>query len=79
MERWGIIYSPKTGVLHTHRQWEKIRQHLNARGVEYDFVQSEGGGSEERLAAMLAKNNYTTIIVVGGDGALNRVIHHGMV
>lgn len=75
MERWGIIYSPKTGVLHTHRKWEKIRQHLNARGVEYDFVQSEGGGSEERLAAMLAKNNYTTIIVVGGDGALNRVIH----
>ena len=75
MERWGIIYSPKSGVLRTHRQWEKIRRHLNDRGVEYDFVQSEGNGSEERLAAMLAKNGYTTIVVVGGDGALNRVIH----
>lgn len=74
MERWGIIYSPKSGVLRTHRRWEKIRRYLNEHGVEYDFVQSEGRGSEERLAAMLAKNGYETIIIVGGDGALNRAI-----
>ena len=75
MERWGIIYSPKSGVLHSHKRWEKIRQRLNELGIEYDFVQSEGGGSEERLAAMLANNGYKTIIVVGGDGALNRVVN----
>lgn len=74
MERWGIIYSPKSGVMRTHKRWEKIREQLNDRGIEYDFVQSEGGGSEGRLAAMLAKNGYTTLVVVGGDGALNRVI-----
>ncbi len=75
MERWGIIYSPKSGVLHTHRRWENIRRYLQEQGVEYDFVQSEGRGSEERLAAMLVKNGYTTIVIVGGDGALNRAIH----
>ncbi len=75
MERWGIIYSPKSGVLRTHKRWEKIRRHLNEQGIEYDFVQSEGDGSEERLAAMLAKNGYQTIVIVGGDGALNRAIH----
>ena len=75
MERWGIIYSPKSGVLRTHKRWEKIRRYLNEQQVEYDFVQSEGGGSEERLAAMLAKNGYRTIVIVGGDGALNRAIH----
>ncbi|MBO4612239.1 MAG: lipid kinase [Bacteroidaceae bacterium] len=75
MERWGIIYSPKSGVLHTHKRWEKIRRRLNEREVEYDFVQSEGKGSEERLGKMLAQNGYKTIIVVGGDGALNRVIN----
>lgn len=74
MERWGIIYSPKSGVLRTHRRWEKIRRYLNECGIDYDFVQSEGRGSEERLAAMLAKNGYTTIVIVGGDGALNRAI-----
>lgn len=72
--RWGIIYSPKSGVLRTHKRWEKIRRYLNEQGIEYDFVQSEGNGSEERLGAMLAKNGYTTIVVVGGDGALNRTL-----
>ena len=72
--RWGIIYSPKSGIMRTHRRWEKIRRYLNEKGIEYDFVQSEGNGSEERLAAMLAQNGYTTLIVVGGDVALNRVI-----
>jgi len=75
MERWGIIYSPKSGVGKTHRRWEKIQRYLNEQGVEYDFVQSEGSGSEQRLASMLAKNGYKTIIVVGGDGALNRVLN----
>lgn len=75
MDRWGIIYSPKSGVVRTHRRWERIRRYLNEKGVEYDFVQSEGSGSEERLAAMLAKNGYTTIIIVGGDGALNRAVN----
>lgn len=75
MERWGIIYSPKVGVLHTHRRWEEVRRLLNERGIEYDFVQSEGHGAEERLAVMLAQNGYRTIIVMGGDGALNRVLN----
>lgn len=74
-ERWGIIYSPKSGILHSHRRWEKIRVYLNAKGIEYDFVQSENHTSEGRLAAMLAKNGYKTIIIVGGDGALNRAIN----
>ncbi len=75
MERWGIIYSPKSGVRHTHQRWEEIRQYLKDSGVEYDFVQSEGGGSERRLATMLAKNGYTTIIIVGGDRALNHALN----
>lgn len=74
MERWGIIYSPKSGVLRTHKRWEKIRKYLNEKNIEYDFVQSEGSGSEERLGAMLANNGYRTIIIVGGDGALNSAI-----
>lgn len=75
MERWGIIYSPKSGVRHTHRRWEQIRQCLDEFQVEYDFVQSEARDSELRLAEMLVKNGYRTLIVVGGDGALNRVLN----
>ncbi len=75
MERWGIIYSPKSGDLHPHKRWEEVRQYLNEKKVDYDFVQSEGSGSEHRLAAMLAKNGYTTIIIVGGDRALNHAVN----
>lgn len=75
MERWGIIYSPKSDVRHPHRRWEQIRRCLDEFQVEYDFVQSETRESEHRLAAMLVQNGYRTLIVVGGDGALNRVLN----
>lgn len=71
----GIIYCPKDGVRHIHKEWEAIRSYLTEKGVLYDFVQSEGPKSVERLAAMLASNGYTTIIIVGGDAALNRALN----
>ena len=70
--RWGIIYCPKDGVRHIHKEWEAIRSYLTEKGVLYDFVQSEGPKS---VAAMLASNGYTTIIIVGGDAALNRALN----
>ena len=73
--RWGIIYCPKDGVRHIHKEWEAIRSYLTEKGVLYDFVQSEGPKSVERLAAMLASNGYTTIVIVGGDAALNRALN----
>ncbi len=76
MERWGIIYTPKSGVPRTSKRWDKISRLLKEAGVEdYDFVQSEDKGAESRLAAMLAKNGYTTIVVVGSDSALNRAVN----
>ena len=74
-DRWGIIYCPKEGVRHVHKEWDAIRAYLEERGVKYDFVQSEGPKSVERLAAMLAANGYQTLIIVGGDAALNRALN----
>lgn len=73
--RWGIIYSPKEGVRRVHKHWDAIRAYLSEKGVEYDFVQSEGTPSVERLAAMLASNGYDTIVIVGGDSALNHALN----
>lgn len=70
-----MIYSPKEGVRHVHKHWEAIRSYLTEKGVEYDFVQSEGTPSVERLAAMLASNGYDTIVIVGGDSALNYALN----
>ena len=72
---WGIIYCPKQGVRRTHKRWERIKELLDAEGVEFDFVQSEGPRSVERLTKMLCQNGYQTLIIVGGDSALNRAVN----
>lgn len=69
-QRWGLVYCPKSSVLHPHKLWEKVRAYMETKGVLYDFVQSDGPGSVERLVHMLVKGGYRTIVIVGGDGAL---------
>ncbi len=75
MERWGIIYCPKQGIRRTHKRWEHIRELLTERGIDYDFVQSEGLQSVKRLTQMLCNNGYTTIVIVGGDSAINQALN----
>lgn len=73
--RWGIVYCPKTGTGKGRKHWEKIQKVLDARQVQYDFVQSETSESVERLVKMLISNGYKTIIIVGGDSALNDAVN----
>ena len=73
--KWGVIYNPKAGTRKVKKRWKEIKQFMDAQGVSYDYVQSEGFGSVERLAGILASNGYQTIVVVGGDGALNDAIN----
>ena len=74
-EKWGVIYNPKAGTRKVKKRWNKIREYMDSKGVQYDYVQSEGFGSVERLAGILANNGYRTIVIVGGDGALNDAIN----
>ena len=74
-KKWGVIYNPKAGTRKVQKRWKAIKAYMDSRGVEYDYVQSEGFGSVERLAGILANNGYRTIVVVGGDGALNDAIN----
>lgn len=73
--KWGIIYNPKAGTRKVQKRWEEIRGYIESRGVDFDYVHSEGYGSVERLARTLANNGYRTIVVVGGDGALNDALN----
>lgn len=73
--KWGVIYNPKAGTRKVKKRWTEIKEYMDRKGVDYDYVQSEGFGSVERLAKILANNGYRTIIIVGGDGALNDAIN----
>jgi ABC-type uncharacterized transport system ATPase subunit len=55
--------------------FQKIQKELDARGIAYDFVQSETAESVERLMKMMINNGYKTIIIVGGDSALNDAVN----
>lgn len=48
---------------------------MQARGVDYDLVQSENAASVGRLVSMFINNGYKTIIIVGGDSALNETVN----
>lgn len=74
-QKWGVIYNPKAGTQKGKKRWKEIKAYMDAQGVNYDYVQSEGFGSVERLAGILANNGYQTIVIVGGDGALNDAIN----
>lgn len=75
MDKWGIIYCPKSGSFRPKKRWEKIEKSLNDNDIEYDFVQSENASSVDRLVKMLINNKYKTIILVGGDSALNDAVN----
>lgn len=76
MDKWGILYCPKSGLLNSpQRRWERIEKALRDCKVDYDFVQSENTGSVERLVKMMINNGYKTIVVVGGDSALNDAVN----
>ena len=74
-KKWGEIYNPKAGTRKVKKRWKEIKEYMDSKGVDYDYVQSEGFGSVERLAKILANNGYRTIVIVGGDGALNDAIN----
>jgi len=69
------VYCPRNGRSSKRKRWERLQHELDARGVAYDFVQSENSESVERLVTMLIHNGYKTIVVVGGDSALNDAVN----
>lgn len=73
--RWGVIYCARVGALSPMKRWNEIREYLNEKRVEYDFIQSENYNSIERLARLLADSGYETIVLVGGDGALQDAVN----
>lgn len=74
-EKWGILFCPKGDALFPGKRRERVEKILQARGVDYDLVQSENAASVGRLVSMFINNGYKTIIIVGGDSALNETVN----
>ena len=73
--RWGIVYVPMAGARKKHRRWHQIKEYLELKKVQYDYIQSEEYGAVERLTRMYVENGYKTIVIVGGDTAVNEALN----
>jgi len=73
--RWGVVYSSRSGFLKSRKRWTRICKYMDQRGVQYDAMQSELHGNVERLVTMLCERGYRTIVIVGGDAALNDAVN----
>ena len=51
-KKWGVIYNPKAGTRKVKKRWKEIKEYMDSKGVDYDYVQSEGFGSVERSMAL---------------------------
>ena len=41
-KKWGVIYNPKAGTRKVKKRWKEIKEYMDSKGVDYDYVQSEG-------------------------------------
>ncbi len=73
--KWGIIYVPKAGVSNAQKQWNKIKEYLEFRKVDYDSFQAKVGESIESTTRDMIDKGFRNIVVVGGDEALNDAIN----
>jgi len=73
--KWGVIVCPKGKKKSTAKYWQKVKHAIEAKGIDYDFVQSEKQGGAKRLVKMFIDNGYNTIVIVGGDSALNDAVN----
>ena len=70
---WGVICSSHSRK--TLKRWEQVRPYVEEKGVEFEFVLSDGKDSVERTSKEFCERGCKTLVVIGSDGTLNDVIN----
>ena len=70
---WGVICSSHSRK--TLKRWEQVRSYVEEKGVEFEFVLSDGKDSVERTSKEFCERGCKTLVVIGSDGTLNDVIN----
>jgi YegS/Rv2252/BmrU family lipid kinase len=70
-----VILNPTAGRGYGARAEPELRRWLNAEGVDFDLVRTEGPWHAAELAKCAADDGFQTIVGAGGDGTANEVIN----
>ncbi len=70
-----VIVNPAAGAGKTIKKWPRIKEELEALGVEFDFEITEAPGHGMELAKSAVDKGYEVVVSVGGDGTLNEIVN----
>jgi YegS/Rv2252/BmrU family lipid kinase len=75
MEPIKVILNPAAGRGYGAQAEPKVRQCLEAQGVDFEIVRTNGPWHAAELAQHAAEDGFTTVVGAGGDGTANEVIN----
>jgi YegS/Rv2252/BmrU family lipid kinase len=75
MEPIKLILNPAAGRGYGSRAEPKVRHWLDAEGVDFDLVRTQGPWHAAELAMRAAEDGFETIVGAGGDGTANEIIN----
>lgn len=75
MEPIKVILNPAAGRGYGAQVAPKVHQCLEAQGLCFDLVQTDGPWHAAELARRAAEDGFETVVSAGGDGTANEVIN----
>ena len=70
-----VILNPIAGRGYGGRAEPEIRRLLEARGVDFDLVLTEGLGHAVELAERAVRDGFEIVVAAGGDGTVHEVVN----
>ena len=70
-----IILNPVAGRGYGAKVESELRQHLEAEGVDFDLVRTDGPWHAAELAEQAANDGFEIVVAAGGDGTTNEVVN----
>lgn len=70
-----VIVNPHAGRRHVGEEIPELERTLNARGLPYRLLRTEGRGDATRFAKEALEEGRRFVVAVGGDGTVNEVVN----
>jgi diacylglycerol kinase (ATP) len=70
-----VILNPIAGRGYGARSEVKLRHFLDAEGLNFDLVRTEGPGHAIELAMVAANDGFDIVVAAGGDGTTHEVVN----
>jgi YegS/Rv2252/BmrU family lipid kinase len=75
IEKWLVIVNPNAGNGKGKKDWNRISELLNEKGLPFAVKFTEKKGHAIEISLEGIKTGFRKIITVGGDGTLNEVVN----